>query len=178
MQRPVEAYIEAKVADDDAIKRLRDDLFSVTQPDSDFRRKDPHVTIIPPFTIDAKDIPKVDDILSESPLLGEPLPIAGVGIWPSVQNPRVVLLDVDIDLEEERERLLSKLRDLGAVDIAEPVNPHITLFKTDCGYSLSERERRDIQRMVANNRDSWETEIEYIDCTVVEHLSEPPTPSD
>lgn len=170
--QPVRAYIEAKLSDERAIARLRDDIFEQTGASAEeYRRSEPHLTILPPFTIDASKSHLVDDLIEESGLLDRPIPVEGVGVWPSLNNPRVILLDTPVDIKAEREQLMEDLRDLGATDFKEPVCPHITLFKTDNGYEVSDFVTDRIREAIWDNRESWTTSIEYVDFTVVERLA-------
>ena len=165
--RPVRAFIEAKVSEDGEIASLRDDLYTEIDASSKYRKSEPHLTILPPFTIDKSHAHRVNQLLEESGLIGRDIPVRGVSVWPSVQNPRVVLLDTPIDIEKERQTLMQKLRDLGAVEMNQPVYPHITLFKTDNGYEIPSPMKGRIQRAVWDNREKWETEIKYVDFTIV-----------
>jgi 2'-5' RNA ligase len=169
--RPVRAYVEAKLADETAIASLRDALYEETGVSGLYRKSDPHLTILPPFTIDKSATHVVNELLEDSALLGRKIPVKGVGVWPSLRNPRVILLDTPVDIAVERERLMNRLRDLGAVEMEEPVCPHITLFKTDNGYEVEDHVRDAIRRAVWANRDEWTTEIEYVDLSVVAHLT-------
>lgn len=171
--RPVRAFIEAKLAGDERIKDLRDTLYNQTGAFNSYRKSDPHITIIPPFSIDKTHVGKVSRIIEETGLIGRRIPISGVGVWPSIQNPRVVLLTLPVEFSQARQTLLRKLQQMGAVDIEEPVRPHITLFKTDNGYEVKPHVKEAIQRTIWDNRDSWETEIKYVDMNIIKHLSAP-----
>lgn len=166
-KRPIRGYIEAKLADETAITHLRDRLYERTGAATNFRRIPPHLTLIPPFTIDETQVDQVNRLLETSPLHGRTIPITGVGVWPSIVNPRVVLLTTPVDIEQERSRLATALEELGARDCEAPVRPHITLFKTDNGYTVSPSVKQSIHRAIGDNRFQWETTAAYIDFVVV-----------
>lgn len=169
-EHPVRAYIEAKVSDVECITELRDSLYDQTGASTAYRKSQPHLTILPPFTIDKNEIPRVNELLEESGLVGRDIPITGVGVWPSIKNPRVVLLNSPINLKKNRQSLTENLRELGAVNMEDPVRPHITLFKTDNGYTIDEHVKKSIQKSVWDNRTEWKTEVKYVDFRVITTL--------
>jgi 2'-5' RNA ligase len=164
----VSAYVSASLADEAAIHRLRDELYQRIGLGTDYRMSEAHLTIIPSFVIPDDCAHAVQKKLAELDIEGRTIEIKGVGIWPNVQNPRVVLLDCDIDIENEREELLDVLRGAGVKDLPAPVKPHITLFKCDNGYILDPERRERIIQEVAANREQWETTIQYVDLVKIE----------
>jgi 2'-5' RNA ligase len=164
----VSAYISASLADEAAIHRLRDELYQRIGLGTDYRLSEAHLTIIPSFIISEDCAHAVDKKLAELDLRGRRIKINGVGIWPNIQNPRVILLDCDIDLEDERTALLDVLERSGVKEMPVPVKPHITLFKCDNGYILDPDIREQILQEVAANRDQWETTIQYVDLVKID----------
>lgn len=164
----ISAYVSASISDEIAVHKLRDKLYERVGLGTEYRLSDAHITILPSFEIPRDYTHALDKKLAELDLEGRTVEIHGVGIWPNVQNPRVVLLDCTIDLSDEREELLDVLRDIGVRDLPEPVKPHITLFKCDNGYILEDERRKKILEEVAMNRESWETTIQYVDLVRVD----------
>lgn len=164
----VSAYVSASLADEAAIHRLRDELYQRIGLGTDYRLSEAHLTILPSFVIPSDCAHAVQKKLAELDIEGREVKIKGVGIWPNIQNPRVVLLDCDIDLEQDRAELLDVLRSVGVKDLPVPVKPHITLFKCDNGYILDPERRERILQEVAKNRTSWETTIQYVDLVKIE----------
>lgn len=158
------AYISARLADADRIHTLRDSLYdALPLPDDKYTRRDAHITIIPSFQVEADAFHTINKTLTDTDLIGQPVRIEGLGVYPHIANPRVVLLDARIDLSDQRARLLDTLNQVGTTTITEPVPPHITLFKCDNGYVLDDWRREQLQDWIPECRESWTTEIEYVD---------------
>lgn len=158
----VTAYISAKLADPGKIHRIRDDLYSCVGTNQ-YDLQDAHLTIIPSFELPVDEAPRIDKKLSQLNLPGQRVTINGVGVWPTIHNPRVVLLDCDVDLSETRATLLDALDQSNARDVPSPVPPHVTLFKCDNGHNIDEATKRTIQHELTSFRDTWETEIRFVD---------------
>ena len=175
MTRYVRAYIEAKLEDERRIRDIRDQVHRATRPGDKYCLKEPHLNIIPPFSIPEQNLSDLNDAVEDIGLVGREVPVDGAGVWPSLNNPRVALLDARIDLSSERNALLDTLSDLGAERILSPVDPHITLFKADSAHNVTAKTTRNLQQAVWNHRDQWSTTIKYVDVIVVEEQS-PPKP--
>lgn len=164
------AYISARLADSDRIHELRDMLYdSLPLPDTEYTRREAHLTIIPSFQITQDQFHTINQTLTDLDLSGREVRIEGLGVYPDIINPRVVLLDASIDLSDTRDELLDTLSQVGATNITEPVPPHITLFKCDNGYVLDDWRRERLQDSILDHRDEWTTEITYVDLVHTTH---------
>lgn len=156
-------YIEAKLSKEDKIIEIRDDLFERLPVKNKYRKSDPHITIIPPFTIPESHVHDIHRDVEELNFEGTTVTVNGASVWPSLQNPRVVLLDVSVDLDPIRDKLMNSLEEYEADLEQEPVNAHITLFQCDNGYTIPETAKDYLQECIMDYRESWELEIQYID---------------
>lgn len=156
-------YIEAKLANSSRIERIRDNLYNKFLESDKYRKVEPHLTIIPQFNIPRENICDIHNLVSNMNLEHMEIEINGLSVWPSLKNPRVVLLDVEADLSQARETLKKALRNYKAELINKPVNAHITLFKTDNGYELSQEATSQLQELIWDNRNQWSTHIKYVD---------------
>lgn len=156
-------YIEAKLAHSSRIERIRDNLYDKFIESDKYKKVDPHLTIIPPFNIPEDNLSDIHEEVSNMNLENMEVKVNGLSIWPSLKNPRVVLLDVEAKLTQVRETLKEYLKQYKAELEYEPVNAHITLFKTDNGYNLSDEATSQLQELIQNNRNQWETNIKYVD---------------
>lgn len=156
-------YIEAKLANSSRIKRIRDNIYNKFLESDKYRKVEPHLTIIPPFNIPKDNVSDIHEVVSNIDIKHMSIDINGVSVWPSLQNPRVVLLDVEAELSQARETLKKALENYKAELINEPVNAHITLFKTDNGHDLSPEGISQLQELIWENRNHWSTQIQYVD---------------
>lgn len=164
------AYISARLADSDRIHAFRDKLFeSLPLGNNKYTRRDAHLTIVPSFHIEKDHFHDINQAITDLELTGRTIRIRGLGVYPSLRNPRVVLLDVDADLSDARQYLLEALNQVGATNITPPVPPHITLFKCDNGYVLDDWQKEKLQESIIENRMNWSTEIEYVDLVHTHH---------
>lgn len=156
-------YIEAKLANSSRIKRIRDDLYNKFLESDKYRKVEPHITIIPQFNIPRENVCEIHSLISNMDLEHMTVDINGLSIWPSLKNPRVVLLDVEVNLDQARKTIRKALENYKAELLNEPVDAHITLFKTDNGYDLSTEATDQLQELIWNNRTQWTTHIKYVD---------------
>lgn len=165
-------YIEAKLSHSNRIRQLRDKLFEKFIASNKYRKVEPHITILPPFTIPQQKVHPLTQKLDTLPLKETPVTINGLSVWPSLNNPRVILLDVTValDLSYYRKELLDILHTAGAKIKHEPVSAHITLFKADNGHEIKESSKDQLREFIWANREQgpWSTTIEYIDIPLTE----------
>ena len=164
------AFIEAKLASEPRIKYIRDLLYKRIGSPSEYTLSNPHITIVPPFRFDSSSTREVSRIIDSASLEETAVPVKGVSVWPSINNPRVVLLDTPVDLVHPRRKILKQLEKIGATWSEPPVNPHITLFKTDVGHTISPNLKRRIHLEVQSKRmrsDAWKTSVKYFDLNVI-----------
>lgn len=156
--------ITGKLCTDSKIKTVRDNLFQIC-PTTKYRLIDPHVTLIPPFEASSEVVAELHDIISEYVDMSLDIDIEGVGVYPNLSNPRVILLDVTAaePVHDLRADLLSVLQSNTVELRYDPTPFHITLFKCDNGYTLAEDRKQLLQNRVHSNRDSWSNAISDVD---------------
>jgi len=123
------AYIGASLEDDLRLRGLRDEIYNSINSPRHYKKKTPHITIIPAFSVDPEHRDRVEELVHSSSLPGTPVRCENLAVWKNISVPRVVMLNVDVNIEDERHIMMSGLREIGVDNIPDPVSPHITLFK-------------------------------------------------
>ena len=163
---PITGYIDLKVRNSECIKEVRDEVYFQSGAHIEgYCIKEPHITIIPPFSIPRSQAQAVEELVSSSQLIGEEVIFTGMGVWPSIRNPRVVLLTTSLSLREERERLMTNLARLGASFNTRPVKPHLTLFKIDNGFEVETAVKHRLRQCIFEQRGFWSDTVEFVDFT-------------
>lgn len=156
--------IEATLSDEERIKQIRDELYdSLPGTENHYHKLDPHLTILPPFQVDSETAHKVRELNTEQSFEGESVQIHGASVWPSLNNPRVLLLDVSVSFTEQRDTIYEYLKNIDTTFKYDPVPFHISLFKCDNGYVIPDEFKSLIQSEIIEHRDSWQTTIKYSD---------------
>lgn len=159
-------YVEAKLEHSSRIKQIRDGIYNEFMASDKYRKIEPHITIIPPFYIPEDNIHEIHQLINNITLDDPTVQVKGASVWQSLNNPRVVLLDVDVDLSQVRTTIQQALKTYDADLIHEPVNAHITLFKCDNGYTIDQTSTDQLRELIWKHRDQWETEITYLDVRI------------
>lgn len=146
------AYISARLEDELAIKKHRNILWNVTNADRYYKKVDPHITVIPPFTVKQGHEDDVKRVANNLNIKGKQVSITGFDLYEGLSEPFVVLLSVDVDLESERQDLMEKLPPHIKGSMVEPVTPHITLFKTQGWWEEIDDETSERLNRELNNR--------------------------
>lgn len=161
----VQGYVSAKLEHESRIIEIQNSLFERVGVNG-YEKQDIHITVYPNFTIHKDNVSELTEFVESIPLEGREVQIHGSGVWPSIKNPRVVLLDCSIDIESEREKIEQKLQTLNTTSSREPVTPHITLFKCNDATHLKDATKKQIQLEILNNRSRWKTRIKYVDVII------------
>lgn len=157
----VSAYVSTELADKAKIENIRESMMWRTDADAFYRRVTPHITVVPPFRVPRDNLTEVQGIVNSVELEDTHVEVKGAGVWPNIDTPYVVLLDVDVNLNNTRNTLISQLREVGAKRIKEPVKPHITLFKTKGFWStIPDTLKVQLQSEIMDYRVIQDTEIE------------------
>lgn len=165
----VQAYVAAYPADVTRIHELRDNLRHQVHLNDTYAPSEAHITVFPLFSIGRDHLPVVRSAVRTLGLSGRPIRLAGLGVWPSFDNPRVILLNCDVNLGTERQQLKSLLQTCDSVSgLRTPTPPHITLLKTGSARNLSTQQKQSLQQFIAKNTQTstWETTIKYVDVVV------------
>lgn len=156
-------YISAKPDKYLYVKSLRDELWRIVDARYDYMKSDPHITVIPPFSIDDDKTDQVDEIISGLRLKGQDVKVNGLSVYKNIHRPRVVMLDIEVDMESEREYLKKELKKLTDSNIRDPVNPHITLFKTSVNSGdVSDKLKQSLQNEIYRRSSFMDMSIESV----------------
>jgi 2'-5' RNA ligase len=121
------------VADTDNVANVREDLFELVVGEAPYQTESyPHVTVLPKIELPPDAVEPFREAVLNCTLTEQPVVVTGTRLWPDEEDPRVVMLAVNVPgLDDLRERLLELVDDLGGTVINEPHRPHITLIKAD-----------------------------------------------
>jgi len=156
-------YISAKPDKYLYVKSLRDELWRIVDARYDYMKKDPHLTVVPPFSIDDDKTDEVDEIVSNMRLKGKEIEVNGLSVYKNIHRPRVVMLDINVDIENEREQLKNELKGITNSKIRDPVEPHITLFKTSVNSSdVSDKLKQSLQNEIHRRSSFMDMTIESV----------------
>lgn len=157
------AYISARVKDELRIKQLRDRLWMMTDARRFYKKKNPHITVVPPFTVKEGCEREVERLVDDCPLKGREVEVNTLGVYENIHKPYVVLLDVDVEIEEVRNNLIDDLQQYVDGRIIEPVRPHITLFKTQGWWDEAEQDVKEtLQYEIMNRHGFKNTEVSRV----------------
>lgn len=123
------AYISAKPENSIWIKTLRDEISVITEASPHYSKVSPHITVVPPFSLKDENREEVTKLAKQTGLEGKRVKINGLSVYSNIHNPLVLMLDIDVDMNGEREHLISQIKDYTNGSIKDPVDPHITLMK-------------------------------------------------
>lgn len=138
----------------------------------------PHITLHSGFNIPPESCGVVEECLSEYSFEGRTVSVTGLSVWPTPQNPVVVLADVDLDIELVQESIRDCVQQVGGEEGSEPAPAHITLLKRDADTGVSSW-RPDpvhvtgaVREAVAEHESEIESTVQ-IDQLVVDHVGRP-----
>lgn len=132
-EEPVQLWVHAAVGDTENVASVREDLLEIVIGEAPYQTESyPHVTILPKIELPPNTVETFREAVLNGELTEHPVVVTGTRIWPSENDPRVIMLSVNVPgLEDYRTRLLDLVNDLGGEVVNEPHKPHITLIKVD-----------------------------------------------
>ena len=157
--------VETSVENTDLIHKIRDRIFRAF-PKSKCKKYEPHLTVIPPFEASKDTIHNLDSYLyTNYSDFSTDITVRGVGVYPTIHNPRVILLDIEATqyLENCRTDLYEWLQSQDCSFQYKPTPFHITLFKFETGHKMSKDHKSVIQQVIKNNRSTWKTTVREIE---------------
>lgn len=137
------AYVYATVEEELRIKELRDVLWNVIDAGRFYKKKDPHITVIPPFSVMGGHKKDVLEIVGSELVSDKKVEIETIGVYENIHIPYVVLLRVNADVYSIADNLRPRLERYTDNGVPEPVTPHITLFKTQGWWDEIDDELKD-----------------------------------
>ena len=161
----VQVYVAAYPDAAEEIHTIRDTLRYELALDN-YAPSNAHITVFPLVRVKRSDIPVIEATVRMLGLVGRPITIQGAGIWPNLKNPRVLLLDCDINLQSERQQLKSLFECLDVDTPRSPTPPHITLLKTESARSMDSTTKENLVQRIGEHRNTWKTTIKYVDIVV------------
>jgi len=126
-------YISASVKDELRFKQIRNLIWARTNAQEYYKKKTPHLTIVPAFGVQHENLDDVKSIVDDASFKGKDVTVDTVSVYENIHKPYVVQLNVSHDFHNEIDNLISQLEEYSHGNIRYPASPHITLFKTK-GY--------------------------------------------
>lgn len=123
-------WVYLDVSHTDRIQQIRDILYTAVDHTSYSLITNPHITLHRGFQIPNSEL---SYFLSNTPgesLIDTTATVTGIKLWPSINTPHVVMLDLDMRLEPAKSQLNSAIESRGGTAFHDPVPPHLTLFQT------------------------------------------------
>lgn len=149
------------------MKQLRDYLWVVLDAREYYKKKTPHLTLVPGFTVDKNDLPEVKRIISDKDFRRKKVRVNTLSVYENLHKPYVVQLKVDYDIHDEITELVEELRPYAKGKVREPTSPHITLFKTTGWWDTIPREKRSrLQEEIVSTAGIRDTEISSVKVSV------------
>lgn len=133
------AYVWAKPNRYMQLLQLRNRLHDVIDTDFYYRKKKPHITLVPSFKINDGAESDIKSIVSSTTMQGSTVSVENIDVFKSIEQPFVIQLSVSLENPSEVSEMSSRLSDYSAVPINIPDNFHISLIKTrGCWDSVSQ----------------------------------------
>lgn len=123
-------YISASVKDELRLKEMRNLIWLRTKAQEYYKKKTPHITIVPPFTVENENLDSVESIVSNYNLEGSSIDVKSLSVYENIHKPYVVQLDVQHNIHSLIDSLINELDNVAKSHMTYPASPHITLFKT------------------------------------------------
>lgn len=156
-------YIAGRIEDEQQICDIRDALYNRLNSGFDnYTKRVPHLTLINRIKLPVHHEHTIDTELDEFNPSGIPVTITGFSIWPSIDNPRYIALDVEAPIQSYQDTLTDIIDEYNGDILTEPPNPHITLFKCDDPQNVSHQFKQQL-RQLQNQQFRFYTYIPYID---------------
>lgn len=131
-------WVYLDVSHRDRIRQVREIFYNAVGNDAYTTEDNPHITFHRGFQIlDSELSYFLNDALGDE-LIDIPVTVTGIKLWPSIDEPHVVMLDVDVDLEPVKSRFNAEIEDRGGKSFHDPVPPHLTLFQTGLQHEIGE----------------------------------------
>jgi 2'-5' RNA ligase len=131
----VQLWVHAAVADTDNVANVRENLFELVVGEAPYQTESyPHVTVLPKIELPPAAVEPFRKAVLDCDLTEQPVVVTGTRIWPGNDDPRVVMLSINVHgLDNLRTRLLELVEELGGNVVNEPHKPHITLIRAEEG---------------------------------------------
>jgi 2'-5' RNA ligase len=135
-------YISGRLTNELQLKQLRNYLWVVTDAHEYYKKKEPHVTLVPGFNVKDKHVQDVRDVVDNYRFVNRKIKVNSLSVYENIHKPYVVQLDVEYNFDNEIDELIDQLREYAKTDIDRPASPHITLYKTEGWWETIPREKR------------------------------------
>lgn len=162
-------YVSGRLTNELRLKQLRNYLWAAIDARKYYKKKEPHITIIPGFAAKDGRLEKVESIINNHEFSNRHIKVNTLSVYENIHKPYVVQLDVEHEFHKEIKQLISKLQRHAKTDITYPNSPHITLFKTEGWWDTIPREnRKRLQEEIISNVGIRDTRLSKIETNIVQ----------
>lgn len=152
-------YISGNVKDEMRIKQIRNLIWTRTQAHEYYKKKHPHVTLVPRFNVEDENLEEVRSIVNDTSFKGEKLKVRNLCTYENLHKPYVVEFDIAHSMHDKIDSLVTDIDDCVRSSVKYPNSLHITLFKTQGWWdTVSDNMKRRLQNEVMHTNIS-ETEV-------------------
>jgi len=153
-------YVSGRISDELQYKQLRNYLWVATGAEEYYKKKEPHMTIVPGFSVEDRHIGDVKNEVNSAPFINKKVEVNSLSVYENIHKPYVVQLDVNHDFHSEIDSLMNRLQPYAKSEINKPVSAHITLFKTQGWWdTIPKPKRKKLQQEVMSTVGLRDTEI-------------------
>lgn len=156
-------YVSGRLTNELQLKQLRDYLWVVTDAHEYYKKKEPHITLIPGFTVKRGHMEDVESVINNYRFSKREITVKTLSVYENIHKPYVVQLDVEYSFRNELQELIDQLREYAKTSIEYPASPHITLYKTEGWWDTIPREKRKrLQEEIMSSVGIRDTELSRI----------------
>lgn len=156
-------YIAGRIDDEERIRAIRDEIYSQTNAAfNNYVKRTPHLTFVNRIKLPVTHEPDVHTEVDDYNPSAIPIKITGFCVWPSIDKPRYISLEVDAQIDQYQDELTNVIDEYDGDVLTEPPQPHITLFKCDNPHEVSEQMKAHLRELEQKDI-RFHTYIPYID---------------
>lgn len=156
-------YIAGRIDDEERIRAIRDEVYSQTNAAfNNYVKRIPHLTFVNRIKLPVTHESDLHSEVNQYNPSAIPIQITGFCVWPSIDKPRYISLEVDAQIDHYQSELTNAIDEHNGDVLTEPPQPHITLFKCENPHEVSERMKQHLRKLEEKDI-RLHTYIPYID---------------
>ncbi|EGQ44123.1 MAG: hypothetical protein J07AB43_01820 [Candidatus Nanosalina sp. J07AB43] len=162
-------YVSGRLTNELQLKQLRDYLWVVTGAEEFYKKKKPHMTLVPGFTVKDGRMDRVRNIIDNHRFRNRKIQVNRISVYENIHKPYVVQLDIEHGFHDELEHMIDQLDRHAKTSINYPNSPHITLYKTKGYWDTIPRDRKKrLQEEIMSGVGIRDTQISRVKIRTIE----------
>lgn len=154
------AYVWAKPENILQFKTVRDEVWKVTKAEEYYVKKEPHITLIPPFSVKDGCKKDVKETFESFDIVGCDICVGSLSVYQNIHLPFVVMVNIEMSCSDKIDQLRDELSQFSRGNPTEVDNHHITLFKTQGWWSeIDDFRKRILQNEIMGRPRMKNTEV-------------------